>query len=658
MGRFRKILIANRGEIAVRVIETARRMGIATVAVYAADDAGSMHVKLADHAVLLEGSQLGETYLNQEKIIATALACGAEAIHPGYGFFSEHADFAERVEQAGLVFIGATPAQIRLMGEKTQAIDYVKTLGIPVIPGVTGVVNDILSHRKTLEFPLLVKASSGGGGKGMEVVHDLEHLPLALQRAQRQAEQYFGSGELFVEKFLSNARHIEVQLLGDGRGNAVHLFERECSTQRRYQKLIEEAPAQGLSIKVKEKLYQAALQIARNTRYRGAGTIEFLVDEQENFYFLEMNTRLQVEHPITELITGQDLVEWQLRIAFGEDLSLQQSDLTARGHAIELRVCAEDPLQDFRPTSGTVGELNLPQFARWDSFLQKGTQLSSSYDSLVGKLIVWAETREEGHRKIRKSLADLHIGGLNTNQAFLLELLEQPDFKKNNISTRWVEDQLPAILRSLDNPARGLPVIELLSAYVLHHFYRQLESVTNVWKSTGYWRMASSFRIQIGNEWYEITADRSESGLKLIWNGKEHDLRNYQFTGSGVNFQLNDEDITIFISNEGGATVVQFKGRKYALRSNHVMNQVCLNKLKVNQDKLKTDQVVANLFGKVIAVFVKPGDFLEKGQNLLVIESMKSEFTIQSPVDAMVKNIHVSQGHLVQDKQLLVDLES
>ncbi|KOH44532.1 acetyl/propionyl/methylcrotonyl-CoA carboxylase subunit alpha [Sunxiuqinia dokdonensis] len=656
MSLFHKILIANRGEIAVRVIKTARGLGIATVAVYAADDSGSLHVELADQAVLLEGTQLSETYLNQEKIIETALACGAEAIHPGYGFLSENADFANRVEQAGLGFIGATPDQIRLMGEKTQAIAFVKSLGIPVIPGMTGLVDDILSRSHQLVFPVLVKASCGGGGKGMEVVHDLAALPAALKRAQRQAEQYFGNGELFVEKFLSGARHIEVQLLGDGQGNAVHLFERECSIQRRYQKLIEESPAQTLSEETRGQLYQAAVQIARETKYRGAGTIEFLVDEEDNFYFLEMNTRLQVEHPVTELVTGQDLVAWQLRMAAGEQLSLKQSDLEIKGHAMELRICAEDPLHDFRPTSGLVGQVHVPNDARWDSFLRDGTSLSSNYDSLVGKLIVWAETRDEAREKMCGSLASLHIDGLSTNQEFLLELVKQQDFKQNNINTRWVEDQLPTIVQSLNQSADSTAA-ELLTAYVLHHFYRPVKS-TKLWKALGYWRMMHRFRIQSGAEWHEIEMVRKEIGWALTWNETTYDLRNYHFNGSIIDFQLNNKDITIFISGEEDATVLQLKGKKYRLRSNHIPGQVCLNKLEVAQGELKMDQVVANLFGKVIAVLVKPGDLLQKGQNLLVIESMKSEFTIQSPVDAVVKNIHVSQGHLVQDKQLLVDLES
>lgn len=656
MGAIQKILIANRGEIAVRIIQTAQKLGIKTVAVFASDDANSQHVHLADESVLLEGNQLQVTYLNQEKIIQSALTSGAQAIHPGYGFLSENAEFAVKVEQAGLTFIGATAEQIRLMGEKTGALTFVRELGIPVIPGMIGTVSDLLNHQDKLEFPLLVKASGGGGGKGMEVVHRLENLPFALQQAQRQAQQYFGNGELFVEKYLSNARHIEVQVLGDGRGNAVHFFERECSIQRRYQKLIEEAPARSISADLKEKLYGAALKITRATTYRGVGTIEFLVDGQQ-FYFLEMNTRLQVEHPVTELITGSDLVEWQLKIAAGEKLDLNQQSIAMNGHAIELRICAEDPLHNFKPTSGVVGEINIPSDCRWDSFLQQGAVLSPVYDSLVGKLIVHDTTRESALLKIENAVCNLHLEGLRTNQEFLHSLLVQRDFQENLVDTRWLEMHYPQIIQSMQKRAEKPPTIELFAAYLLHHFFRPTEA-KNSWEQTGYWRMMPCFSISLNDEEHEIQVLKVGNSLQLKWNSKLYELNNYQFNGTKIGFQLNDKDIIIFISEEKSSTGVYFQTRQYRLRSNHVLSQVKLNKQGVLNSEIAVDQVVADLFGKVIDVLVKPGDVLRKGQNLLVIESMKSEFTIQSPANAVVKNIHVAKGTLVQDKQLLVDLES
>lgn len=657
MALLQKILIANRGEIAVRIMKKARNMGIRSVAIYAADDVHSQHVSMADEAILLEGETLAETYLNQGKMIQLAIDSGASAIHPGYGFLSENAEFAEKVEQAGLAFIGATPEQIRLMGEKTQAIGHVKKLGMPVVPGLTGSVSDILSQREKLDFPVLVKASGGGGGKGMEVVHDLEHLPLALQQAQRQAQQYFGNQALFVEKYLPISRHIEVQVLGDGNGNVVHLFERECSIQRRYQKLVEEAPADSITDELRGKLHEAAVKIAASINYRGAGTIEFLVDEQDNFYFLEMNTRIQVEHPVTELITGIDLVEWQIKVAAGESFDLEQKKIPLHGHAIELRICAEDPANGFRPTSGIVREIQVPENSRWDSFLEKGSEISPLYDSLVGKLIVQAKSRAEALADMQHKVGHLHVSGVKTNQEFLYQLLLHPDFSHNSISTRWVEEQLEELTHSMKKKETIPPVVELVAGYLLHHFYRP-PSQPSVWGQLAYRRIHEFFQVQVNEKMQQVGVLHKGEKLLLDWQKKSYELNNYQFRGSKIEFQINNEDIAIFISEEKHSTIVQLKSKQYELRSNHVIGQVQLNKAVGELLAVKANRVVADLFGKVVDVLIKPGDLLRKGQDLLVIESMKSEFTIQSPVDAVVKNIHVSKGKIVQDKQLLVDFES
>lgn len=659
MNHLQKILIANRGEIAVRILKTARKLGVQVLVVYAADDAASKHVELADQAILLEGDGLQETYLNQDKLISIALDHRAQAIHPGYGFLSENAGFAEKVEQAGLAFIGATPAQIRLMGEKRQAIAFVERLGVPIIPGKRASVDELIQLAPELDLPILVKASGGGGGKGMEVVHDLAQLPKALKQAQRLALQYFGNDELLIERYLPAARHIEVQVLGDGSGKAVHLFERECSIQRRYQKLIEEAPASSISENTKKKLYEAALTIVRAIEYRGAGTIEFLVDEQENFYFLEMNTRLQVEHPVTELITGIDLVEWQLRIASGEQLSLQQHQLTANGHAIELRICAEDPTNQFMPTSGHIHDLNEPAPARWDSFLTTGFHLSSNYDSLLGKLIVHGQSRIEVIEQMRQSVDSLFVGGVKTNQQFLKMVLDQPAFTNNEISTRWVEENLPVLLLDEEAADKKLPVPELLAGYLMHHFYRpnSTDRATS-WTEMGYWRFQQKFQVKLEEEWHAVEVSQKEKLWHICWADQLFELVPKQWKPSSIQFSLNDKDIVIFISEEKELTRIQFQSHLYSLRSNHVINQVQLQRKVVEGEDTKNDRVVADLFGKVVDVLIKPGDVLQKGQTLLVIESMKSEFSIQSPADAVVKNIYVSKGHLVQDKELLVDLES
>jgi acetyl/propionyl-CoA carboxylase alpha subunit len=656
MGPFRKILIANRGEIAVRINRAAQKLGIKTLAVYAADDSLSSHVSQADEAILLPGDKLQDTYLDQDKLIRLALEKGAQAIHPGYGFLSENAAFAEKTERAGLTFIGATPEQIRNMGEKTQAITFVKTLQIPVIPGISGTVNDILSQRDKLEYPLLVKASGGGGGKGMEMVQNPEQLLQALKQAENLAFQYFGNAELFVEKYLQHARHIEVQVLGDGKGYVVHLFERECSIQRRYQKLIEEAPAISVSDHLKEKLYHAALKIARSIQYRGAGTVEFLVDENENFYFLEMNTRLQVEHPVTEMITGIDLVEWQLRIAAGEPLNLKQEHISATGHAIELRVCAEDVPAGFVPTSGTINEIQTPNNSRWESFLQPGITLSPAYDSLLGKLVVHGQNRPDALTKMKEVACNLFISGIRTNQDLLCRVLGHPDFIENSIHTCWLEGKLGETNALTTNNEQDIPVPELLAGYLLHHFYRPSGS-KSIWEQSSFRRINEVFHVQMNLKAHKVVIRKGKK-FSFIWDEKQFELNNCHFHGSKIEYRINKKDITIFISEKNHATIVQLEGNSYELRSNHVLGQVRLNKSEGEKIAQRKNEVLAELFGKVIKVLVKPGDSLFKGQNLMVIESMKSEFMIQSPVDAVVKNIHVSKGKIVHDKELLVDFES
>lgn len=648
-----KILIANRGEIAVRILRTAKKLGIQTVAIYADDDRESLHVSMADEAVNLKGDTLQETYLNQQKIIEIAKNRGAKTIHPGYGFLSENADFAEKVEQAGQIFIGAAPQQIRLMGEKIQANQFVKKLQIPVISSATGSENEILNSAKNFEYPVLVKASGGGGGKGMEIVYDAEKLPEALKRAKNKALKYFANDDLLVEKYLPQTRHIEVQVVGDGKGNAIHLFERECSIQRQYQKLIEEAPASSISKELKEKLYNAALKIARSINYRGAGTVEFLVDENENFYFLEMNTRLQVEHPVTELITGVDLVEMQLKIAAGEKIPVSQNGLKIHGHSIEMRICAENPASGFLPSTGKITDIQIPKEVRWDCFLQPGTVFSANYDSLAGKLIVHEETRNEAIEKAQKALSSLFLPGIVTTQELLAITVSHPDFKSNSINTGWLENNLKNknFLRKDETPS-----VSLAAAYFLHHFQRPVHPVS-IWNELGYHRIYQSFEIFIDNKQHKINILQNNKGFEIQINGTAKELSNIKFLDSKIDFSLNKKDITIFISRNDKKSTVQYNGRYYSLRSNHVLDEVQLNKNRDEGTEIITDKVIAGLFGKIIDILVQPGQTLKKGEDLIIIESMKSEITIKSPVSARVKNIQVSKGETVQDKKTLVEFE-
>ncbi len=654
---FKKILIANRGEIAVRIISSARKMGIQTVAIYAADDAGSLHVQMADEACLLPGTQLGETYLNQDLIIGLALQYKVEAIHPGYGFLSENACFAAKVEEAGLVFVGATPEQIDLMGEKTKAIGFVQSLDIPVIPGKHGTEEELLHDPELSSFPLLVKAAAGGGGKGMQVVERAADLPAAMQKARRQAEKYFGDGTLFLEKYMAEARHIEVQVMGDGTGDAVHLFERECSTQRSYQKVIEESPALSVSVALKKRLYEYSLQIAKATRYRGAGTVEFLVDRQENCYFLEMNTRLQVEHPVTEYVTGQDLVEWQLKIAAGMALPMVQDDIRQSGHAIEARICAEDPSDGFKPSCGIIHPVHIPEAVRWDSFITENMKLPAVYDSLIGKLVVHDRSREEAIEKMTEALQSLVTGGVKTNQLFLLQIIQSQSFRTNKMTACFLGEQGIDLLNLSDAAREEISVEMILAAYLIHHYYRPSEK-KGLWFKEGYWRIQPVIRVEMDNISYRFSVLRRSSKYYLKFEEKRSELSDVQFDGKRIIFKMDDHFYEVMAFGDQVTTVVQYQGHQFSLRSSGFAGQSAFKKRKNARSDAKPSKIVSGIFGKVVDVLIEPGDRLIKGQNLLIIESMKMEFTIQSPDNATVKAVHVSKGKMVQDTEILVDLES
>lgn len=444
---FKKILIANRGEIAVRIIRACKELGIQAVAVYSTVDKDSLHVKLADEAICIGPAPTKESYLNIPRLIAAAEITGAEAIHPGYGFLSESDEFSEICEASGIVFIGASPENIRLMGNKSAAKTTMKEFGVPTIPGSDGVIRDE-EHLKTVAketgYPLLIKASAGGGGRGMRVVRSEEDLINAYHTASNEAASAFGNGDVYVEKFVDNPRHIEIQVLSDDKGNAIYLGERECSIQRRHQKLIEEAPSVILDEVLRKRMGEAAVKVAKGIRYKGAGTIEFLVDNDRNFYFMEMNTRIQVEHPVTEAITGIDLVKQQIAIATNNTLMLIQDDVQINGHAIEFRINAEDHTRNFMPCPGVVN-LFLPpggKGVRTDSFIYPGFKIPTQYDSLLAKLIVWGMDRDEALRRSRRALEEFIIDGVSTTIPFHQEVLNHPDFIAGDYDTHFVEKRL------------------------------------------------------------------------------------------------------------------------------------------------------------------------------------------------------------------------
>lgn len=440
----KKILIANRGEIALRIMKTARKMGIKTVAVFSNADRNAPHVKFADEAVNIGEAPSSESYLRGDKIIEVAKELGVDGIHPGYGFLSENAGFAEKVEENQITWIGPGSKAIRIMGSKLAAKDAVKDYDIPMVPGIDEAITDVEEAKKIAKeigYPILIKASAGGGGKGMRIVEEEKDLGEQMKRAISEAESAFGDGSVFIEKYISSPRHIEIQVLADKHGNFVHLFERECSIQRRHQKVVEEAPSVVLTEEIRQKMGAAAVEVAKACDYVGAGTVEFLLDDDKNFYFLEMNTRLQVEHPVTELITGLDLVEQQIKVARGEKLSFLQEDLKITGHAVELRIYAEDPLEDFMPSVGTLKRYRTPQGPgiRLDDGFEEGMEVPIYYDPMLAKLITYGKTREEAIQLILKAIAGYEVEGIQTTLPFGKFVFEHEAFRSGNFDTHFVK---------------------------------------------------------------------------------------------------------------------------------------------------------------------------------------------------------------------------
>ncbi len=465
---FGKILIANRGEIAVRIIRACREMGIGTVAVYSDADRKAAHVSLADEAVHIGGSKPTESYLVIEKIIDACKKTGAEAVHPGFGFLSEKESFADACEKAGIVFIGPSAKTISLMGDKITARNIAAKAKVPLVPGSQGAVEDSEAGKVAEEigYPLMIKASAGGGGKGMRLVREQSEFESSLRMAKSEALSAFGDDSVFIERFVEKPRHIEIQVIADGHGNVLHLFERECSIQRRHQKVIEEAPSGFVSQKTRAKMGKVATSIAKAVSYKGAGTVEFIMDAKQNFYFLEMNTRIQVEHPVTELITGFDIVKWMIRIADGEKLPFKQSDFKINGHAVECRIYAEDPEMNFLPAPGTIDYLKTPDGpgVRDDSAIFSGCEVTSFYDPMLSKLAVWAETREEAIKKMAAALGEYMVLGTKTNIGFLIRVMQNGEFMKADIDTGFIERH-PELLVPGDEGKQQAAVAAALALY-------------------------------------------------------------------------------------------------------------------------------------------------------------------------------------------------
>lgn len=656
----KRILIANRGEIARRIIRTAKSMDISTFAIYTNDEKNALHVQEADKAVSLGNGALTDTYLNIPLIIKVALENSCDAIHPGYGFLSENADFAEACRKSGIIFIGPEPEVIRLMGDKINARNFIENINIPLPPSVTGSsYQEIRSVAAKLQYPLIIKASAGGGGKGMKIVTDPSFLEDDFESASREALNYFGDSTVYLEQYLENARHIEVQILGDVHGNTVHLFERECSVQRRHQKIIEEAPSPSLSPEVRSKLFDTALNIARALNYTSAGTIEFLFDDRLNFYFLEMNTRIQVEHPVTELITGVDIVREQINIANGEALTINQESITAKGHAIECRVYAEDPGSGFMPSPGfmLLNHLPVSSGVRIDSAFHEPTLVSPNFDPLLAKITAHSNNRSETIKILTSYLKKCAIHGLRTNLDFLAEILTDSDFTGNRISTRYCELKSPDLNSRLQQ--RKIEISQqLLIAFAVANNFKDAKN-RSVWQSIGPWRINNKRIYEMEGSLFEVYLKRIGSGsMVLTIGGTDYLIKSVENQEPLITFLLDNEKYTgIVTETNDGEVYISFQGMNFLIFRKDLPDTRMFSQKHKPSARLNGNHVLSPLNGKVVKVSVKEGDTVEKGELMMIIESMKMENKILAPAQAEVTEVLVGDGDQVAGSELLIKLK-
>jgi 3-methylcrotonyl-CoA carboxylase alpha subunit len=659
---FAKILIANRGEIACRVARTARRMGIATVAVYSDADAQSRHVALADEAFRIGPPEAKDSYLRGDRILEAAMSSGASAIHPGYGFLSENAEFAERCERAGITFVGPPPEAIRAMGDKSAAKGIMEKAGVPLVPGYHGgnqAREFLLDQAVRIGFPVLIKAAAGGGGKGMRVVEHEAQFDAALAACRREALSAFGDERVLLEKYLERPRHIEIQVFADRHGGCVHLFERDCSVQRRHQKVLEEAPAPGLAEDRRQKMGEAALLASRAVGYVGAGTVEFLVDRGGAYFFMEMNTRLQVEHAVTEMITGLDLVEWQIRIAAGEALPLAQKDLRISGHAIEARVYAEEPHRDFLPASGRIVHLGLPaesENVRVDTGVRSGDEITVYYDPMIAKLIVRDKDRPAALERMRKALGEFEVAGLATNLGFLYRLVQDRDFVGADFDTGLIERHRSELLAPSAPAGEEALTLATLTALLQLDTgeARRSGDPFSPWSLADGWRASQdSVRLlvfQEGENRHEVAARRLRAGFELEFAGRRRQVKSYRREDRRLTAQLEDATVEGSVVRLGSRIEVFLPGRHHILEMHDPLRQ----ELAVES---RTGDLEAPMPGKIIAILVGTGDRVEKDAPLLILEAMKMEHTIKAPAAGRIARIRCSVGEQVTEGAELIEFE-
>lgn len=645
----RKLFIANRGEIAARIIRTASKMGIDTIGIVSKNAPNSD----ATIKITINGENPSGVFLNPGLLINLALKYGADAIHPGYGYLSENSNFARLTQEAGLIFIGPSATAIEKMGNKNNARKLATELNIPVARAVNGSISNIMANSHQLPYPMLVKAAAGGGGKGMLPVYNQEELEEKLMQTSREALNYFGDGSVFVEQYIKAPRHIEVQILGDQFGHLIHLNERECSIQRRYQKIIEEAPSPFVNSELRQKLTHDALKIAKAIEYHSAGTIEFLVDALGNHYFLEMNTRIQVEHPVTEAITGIDIVEEQLKIAMGYPLMLQQEDVNLNGHAIECRIYAEDAENNFRPSPGCIYKAQWPsaQLARTDTWFNGPVEISADYDPMVAKIITHAPSRIEAVNKAVSALNSARLTGLVTNIPYLKNILAEPDFIHGETHTDYCRLHPAGII--------VVPEVEtMVSAYLVWLLNFKPEGQT-IWHKTGYWRIGNQAGVSLNNELIQFNWEKTDSSsVKINIGNQSFDVNDTHFNDQDLAFSINQEYYQFYWSSTpNGELILEFNHKPFVVTPDFCINKENITKQHPAMELKSANTVTAPIPGKITAVLVSEGSFVNKGDKLITLEAMKMENHILAPFTGKIGALYATPGQQVKARELLFTLE-
>jgi len=658
---FRSLLIANRGEIACRITRTARRLGIETVAVFSDADAHALHVRTADRAMRIGPPPARESYLNIAAIIAAAQAAGAQAIHPGYGFLSENPAFAEACAAAGLTFVGPPADAMRAMGSKSAAKALMERSGVPLLPGYHGSNQDphfLAAQAEQAGFPVVIKAVSGGGGRGMRVVGNIAGFDAALREARQEAASAFGDDRVLIERYLERPRHIEVQVFADTQGNAVHLFERDCSVQRRHQKVIEEAPAPGLDPRRRTAMGQAAVAAARAVGYVGAGTVEFVADE-DGFYFLEMNTRLQVEHPVTEMVTGFDLVEWQLRVASGEQLPATQEEIGLAGHAIEARLYAEDPARDFAPSTGRVVAFHMPEATetvRIDAGFAAGDTVSTHYDAMLGKLIAYGDTRDAALTAMQRALADCDVAGVASNIDLLHRIVSHRQFAAGGVDTGFIAREAETLLAG-----QGAPADEVLAAAALAVLTDEADSAArnaaastdpySPWHARDQWWLnltpARALEFHAGGAVYPVTVGRDGAAWQFGIGDRIRRASASRAADGVLAMTLDDTRMHIRVTHDGETLSVRHGGKTFRFTLPDPMAHA-------EAEDESGGRLIAPLPGQVTQVLANQGEAVTRGQVLVVLEAMKTVFRLTAPADGVIERVACRAGESVQEGQLLV----